>query len=236
MTVYITNVEIKQQTIKIITFVISKISQSDFHQNTKGINTMVTTNTTRTHLRIIIGLGNNAEGTARAEAIMDEGLNDLSDIHKLSADNGIKTLCASMRKPAGTIAQPGWIAPNPNLNGLVAPQAPHPGRVIPAICEQRLMMAAYGASIYESNGRIIDPSALSRARLKEFNLHKAMVNNHNDPESLPEISKSYTVMKYLDQLLTYLHEVLGANKVSLAYVIRDNVTPINPLPPLIERS
>ena len=195
---------------------------------------MVTVNATRTYLRTVIGLGNNAEGTERADAIMSEGLNDLADIHELANDDGIKTLCASVRKPAGTIAQPGWVAPVPNPNQLAAPQVPRAGKVIPAICEQRMMMAAYGATIYESIGREITPASLSRARLKQFKLHKAMVDNHNEPEALPDIGKSYSTMKYLDQLPTYLSEVIGVNKVPLAYVIRDEVTPTNPLPPLID--
>ena len=195
---------------------------------------MVTANATRTYLRTVIGLGNNNEGTERAKTIMIEGLNDLADIHELADDDGIKTLCASVRKPAGTIPQPGWVAPNPNPNQLAAPQVPRTGKVIPAICKQRLLMAAYGASIYESIGREITPAGLSRARLKQFKLHKAMVDNHNDPQPLPDISKTYSTMKFLDQLPTYLSEVIGVNKVPLAYVIRDNVTPIDPLPPLID--
>ena len=195
---------------------------------------MVTANATRTYLRTVIGLGNNNEGTERADAIMSEGLNDLADIHELANDDGIKTLCSSVRKPAGTIAQPGWVAPNPNPNQIVAPQVPRAGKVIPAICEQRLLMAAYGASIYELIGREITPVSLSRARLKQFKLHKAMVDNHNEPEQLPDISKTYSTMKFLDQLPTYLCEVMGVNKVPLAYVIRNEVAPVNPLPPLID--
>ena len=95
-------------------------------------------------------------------------------------------------------------------------------------------MAAYSASIYESIGCEINAAGLSRARLKQFKVHKAMVDNHNEPEPLPDIGKSYSMMKFLDQLPTYLCEVMGVNKVLLAYVIRDNVTPINPLPLLIE--
>ena len=166
---------------------------------------------------------------------MDEGLNDLADIYELAKDDNIKTLCASIRKPAGMIAQTGWIAPTLNLYALVAPQVPHTGRVILAICEQMLMMAAYGAAIYKSTGRTINPAGLSRARLKEFKLHKAMVDNHNYLEAPPEISESDTVMKYLDQLRTCLHEILGMKMVSLAYVILDDVILVSPLPSLISQ-
>ena len=151
---------------------------------------MVTAAATRTYLRTVIGLGNDPQGLKRANAIMAKGLDNLADIFKLTEDNGIKILCASVQKPAGTMAQPGWVAPIPNPNNAVAPQVPRVGQVIPAICEQRLTMAAYGSSIYESISRAIDPVSLSRARLREFKAHRNMVENHNDPESLPEISKS----------------------------------------------
>ena len=59
-----------------------------------------------------------------------------------------------------------------------------------------------------------------------------MVENHNEPESLSEISKSYSIMKYLDQLPAYLSDVLGVSKVALTYVIRDDAAAPNPLPNL----
>ena len=60
-----------------------------------------------------------------------------------------------------------------------------------------------------------------------------MVENHNEPESLPDISKTFTVMKYLDQLPTHLREMLGVANVPLVYIIRETVTPPNPLLALI---
>ena len=82
---------------------------------------MVTVNATRTYLRTVIGLGNNNKGTERADAIMSEVLNNLADIHELANDDGIKTMCTSVRKSAGTITQPVWVALDPNPNQLVAP-------------------------------------------------------------------------------------------------------------------
>jgi hypothetical protein len=142
---------------------------------------MVTVAATRTYLRVVIGLRNNDVGTARANAIMEEGLDNLTDIHELAKDDGIKTLCNSVRKPAGTIPKPGWVAPDQNPNQLVSPQVPRSGHVIPAICEEHLNLAAYGTSIYVSIGRTIEAPSLSRARLREIKLHKATIENHNDP-------------------------------------------------------
>ena len=194
---------------------------------------MVTVPATRAYLRITIGLGNDAEGEERANAIIEEGLDDLSEIGELADDEGIKTLCSSVRKPAGTMPLPGWREPDPNPEGLIAPRVPRIGKIIPVICEQRLTLAAYGASIYQSIGRDVEPAILNRARLREFKLHKATVDNHNEPDPLPDISKTYTtIMKFLDQLPTYLEQVLGVKKVALSYLVR-KADPPAALPDLI---
>ena len=113
----------------------------------------------------------------------------------------------------------------PNPNQLTAPRIPRVGKIIPVICEQRLALAAYGAAIYQSIGRDVEPAILNRVRLREFKLHKATVDNHNEPDPLPEISKTYTIMKFLDQLPTYLQQVLGVKKVALAYLVRKTEPP-----------
>ena len=88
---------------------------------------MVTVAATCTYLRTVIGLGNNPQGLERANTIIAEGLDNLANIFELTEDNGIKILCASVRKPAGTMAQPGWAAPIPNPDNAVAPQVPRIG-------------------------------------------------------------------------------------------------------------
>ena len=74
---------------------------------------------------------------------------------------------------------------------------------------------------------------MTRRRLACFKSHKAMIDNHNEPESLPEISKTFTIMKYLDQIPTHLHAMLGVASVPLAYVIRQDADAPDPLPALI---
>ena len=119
----------------------------------------------------------------------------------MSDEDGVKTICNNVRKPAGTQDQPGWIAPAPNPNNITAPQVPRPGHSVPSLCEQRLKIAAYGAKIYEQIGREVTPIALNRIRLREFKNHQEMIANHSDPDPLPDLSKSFTIQKFLDQLL-----------------------------------
>ena len=105
-------------------------------------------------------------GTARAKAIINEGVNSIEDLVDLYDDSGIKTLCQNVRKPVGTIDDPNWIEPVPNPAVLIAPRMPTPGQQVPAICEVRLNLAAYGASVYESINRDIDTANLTHARLR----------------------------------------------------------------------
>ena len=118
---------------------------------------------TRTYLRSVIGLGNNHEGLERAEAIMVEGLDILTDIYELAEGEGIKTLWSNVRKPAVTAPQPGWIASDQNQ--LVPRHVPRIGKIVPAVCEKKLNLAAYGAAVYQSISRGIDPTSINRSRL-----------------------------------------------------------------------
>ena len=181
----------------------------------------------RAYLRNVIGLGNDADGLERADAIIDEGINSAEDLVDMFDDDGIKSLCANVRKPGGTIQDPEHVGPGP------APRIPRPGKSIPTVCEKRLHQAAYGAKVYASIERDVETANLSRARLRHFKMHYDMITNHDKPDSMPAISKTFTVVKFLDQLPTYLRELHGVAKVSLSYLIRENSIPPNPLPPLL---
>ena len=50
---------------------------------------MAAVQATRAYLRTVIGPGAIAEGMARSNAIIDEGLNDLEDLYELADDNGV---------------------------------------------------------------------------------------------------------------------------------------------------
>ena len=67
-----------------------------------------------------------------------------------------------------------------------------------------LNLAAYGATLYSSIGRVIDTANLTRARLRDLKKHKEMVTNHKKPEAMNELSKTFTIAKFLDQFPTYL--------------------------------
>ena len=142
----------------------------------------------RTYLRDAIGI---RDPVARCQAIQDEGLNLITDFTKFDKED-IKTLCLSVREPARMI-------PNPNA---AAPGAPatilNPGYSIPAICEKQLVSAAYTTRLYEIIGRTINPVSMNRASLKKFNEHQVLMEEHKDPEKLPQVSKTFGIVTAMD--------------------------------------
>ena len=175
----------------------------------------------RTYLKDVIGLGNDQLGTERANAIIAEGLDSFDALVDFNKDD-IKSLCSTVRKPGGTIEDP-----NDNTR-----QISNPGTSIPAISEGRLQLCAYVTGIYKRIGRTVDATTLSRNRLTEFKYHKEVVDNHDDPDSMPPISKTFGIMKMLEHFPTYLESKLGASGISLAYVIREDAVAPVPLPGL----
>lgn len=130
----------------------------------------------RTYLKEVIGLGRNAEGTLGANAIIAEGL-DSFDAFKNFEKADIKALCSSVRKPGGMID-------DPNHDGEGDPrQVSNPGTRIPAICETKLIAAAYGAKLYyEQIGRQVDAKSISDVRLVAFRRHLETVESHDDQD------------------------------------------------------
>ena len=175
----------------------------------------------RTYLRDVIGV---TDPRQRREAVQEQGLDTISDFLEFDKD-GIETLCSSVRKPGGTI-------PNPNANVVGAPATiPNPGYSISAISEKRLIAAAYTANLYDMIGRAITAETMSRSRLKAFDKHRVLIKEHEDPEKMPMVSKTFGIVKAMDLVPSHLRDRLGVRKVPLTYVIRDTVATGNaPLP------
>ena len=119
----------------------------------------------RAYRRDPIGLVMDAQGANRTNTIIAEGVNSIEEFVDLHLDKGMKTLCANVRKSAGTIPNPGWNPPILNPNTLVAPQILVPGQQTSTICEQRLTLTAYGATLHDFISRPIETANLTRARL-----------------------------------------------------------------------
>ena len=52
-----------------------------------------------------------------------------------------------------------------------------------------------------------------------------MIDDHNDLDKLPEISRTFGTIKEMNLVPSHLRERLGIRKVPLSYVIWENVQP-----------
>ena len=146
--------------------------------------------------------------------IQEEGLSVLVDLLEFD-ESGIKTLCASVRKPGGMIVDPN----DPNR------QIVDSGFHTPAICEKRLKWAACGARIYQMIRREINYDLLNRLKLKAFERHSILMTDHEDPEKLLVVSNTFGIVKVMDLIPGHLRDILGSRNIQLSYIIRDKVTP-----------
>jgi len=180
----------------------------------------------RTYLRDEIGVldvtGVNAAG--KREAIQSEGLNVIDDLVDFD-DDEIKILCQSVRKPGGTVQDPN----DPTRT------IPDPGFKVPAICEKRLKLAANGARIYRMINRPITQASLDRNRLKLFDQHLRLIEDHSEPEQIPQVSKTFGIMRAMDLIPSHLRERLGSRKIPLSYIIRETEIPPT-LGPLVDEN
>jgi ribosomal protein L29 len=179
----------------------------------------------RGYLRDVIGVqdvvphGGGVPGNHRRVAIQDEGLETLPDLLEFDED-GIKILCTSVRKPGGMIPDPA----NPLL------RVPNLGYSISALSERRLKAAVYTAKVYHMIGRELTNETLNRQRIRLLSEHRTLLEDHEDPEKLPQVSRTFGIIKAMDQVPSHLRDRLGIRKVALSYVIRDNVEPAPILP------
>ena len=152
-----------------------------------------------TFLKNTIGLRTN-DKVAR---VREHGLESYDTLAELEADE-VKTLIHAARRA-------------------------DPPIVISAIVEKRCKLACYGSRIYTMIRRTPSQDLLSTDRLKQFELHKRIIDDHKEPnDDVPKVTKSFPIDKALDTLPNILRSRLGVRNVALSYVIREAANP----PPL----
>ena len=72
---------------------------------------------------------------------------------------------------------------------------------------------------------------MSRDRIKKIDTHRMLMEDHEDPEKLQVVSKSFGIIRAMDIVPSHLRDRLGVRKIPLSYVIRERPNPGNaPLP------
>ena len=114
----------------------------------------------------------------KSQAIYDSGISDLDAFADFD-QNDIVTLCATLRRPGGTVTVAGT-------------EIPDRGVSVSPVCEIRLKLCAYAANYYKIVQRPIDLSSMAWDRIKHFKDLKTIVKNHTDsgdPQSCPARSQ-----------------------------------------------
>ena len=102
---------------------------------------------------------------------------------------------------------------------------------ISAIVLKRCKLACYGARLYTTIRRDVNSASLNVQRLKQFESHKRIIDDHKDPkDENSKVTKSFPIDKTLDTLPNILRSKLGVRNVALSYVIRELSLPPNPGP------
>lgn len=171
---------------------------------------------------------------------------------RLFTDEGVKTLCQSLRKPGGTIqvAQPGQALPPPPPAPVVQPPAPvigrgrrgrranppaavvvpqqaiqnvpDPGVYVSARAELNLKVACYLAKHYHRTNRLLEADDITMARIERYQRFKQAEEEHKDPDELLTLVKVEKIQDFLDDFPEHLEKYNGQDGKPLSYVIRED--------------
>jgi hypothetical protein len=157
---------------------------------------------------------------ADAAAILSDPAKENLTIEALQLfdDKVVKTLCATLRKPGGTIAGP---APA----GVAAiPQVPNPGVYVSTRAELSLYTACYMAKHYNRTGRTLTAIELTTDAILRFSQYKEAEDAYKEAEETIKLTKPDKIIDFIDDWPDNLALFSGQSGKPLVYVIRDQVT------------
>ena len=147
--------------------------------------------------------------------IQREGIQAVADLADFEKQE-LKQLADNLRKPGGRI-----LDPNPNA----APGAtiPMPAFTYGAKSQKRLTVACDLVRYYQTMGRDLTSANIQWNQvMSNFEIQwKALKDrkDEDDPE-VPTITKALPIIKWTEAFQDFLHRVIGARMIPLAYVIR----------------
>ena len=139
---------------------------------------------------------------------------DLADFEKQE----LHQLADNLRKPGGRIA-------DPNPNAAPGATIPTPAFTFGAKSQKRLTVACDLVRYYQTVGRELTSANIQRNHvMSNFEIQwKALKEkkDEDDPDG-PTITKALPIIKWTEAVQDFLHRVIGARMIPLAYVIRTN--------------
>ena len=135
-------------------------------------------------------------------------------------DKAVKTLCASLRKPGGTILREG------GEDGEEV-RIPDPGTYISTRAELSMYVACYMARHFARTSRILTVADLTVENMNRFGNYRATEEAYKEPEERVKLAKVNKIMDFIDDWPESLALFNGQNGRPLSYVIRDEIVPPN---------
>jgi hypothetical protein len=131
-------------------------------------------------------------------------------------DKGIKTLCASLRKPGGMIDGP---AP---AGGGAVPRIPNPGVYVSTRAEVNMASICYMARHYARTSRTLEAAALSVPNMYLFAQYKEAEDAYKEPTEVMKLKSPDKIIDFIDDWPEHIALYNGQNGRPLSYVLRDD--------------
>ena len=156
--------------------------------------------------------------TGAAAVILSDPAKESIDIESLKYfdDKGVKTLCAALRKPGGTIE-----GPIPG-DGTPPQMIPNPGTYVSLRAELNMVIACYMARHYLRTGRTLIAGLVTIDRLSRYAVFKEAEEAYKEPTEAMKLMKPDKIMDFIEEWPEHLALYDGQVGRPLAYVIRDN--------------
>ena len=139
----------------------------------------------------------NAEGIDRPKDLFEYSKDDLNSVFK------------NLRKSLVAV-----------VSGVIVPVAPH---ALSANSKKRIVMAIDATRYYVQIGKYITPSNMEWSTLANFDVQwQAMQElKKQDDTDVPKLTKSGSIIKWIESLKLHLNETVGVRNCPLVYVVRE---------------
>ena len=147
--------------------------------------------------------------------IQREGIQAVADLADFERQE-LQQLAGNLRKPGGGI-------PDPNPNATPGATIPMPAFAYGAKSQKRLTVACDLVRFYESVGRDLTAANIQWNQvMSNFKIQWKALKDRKDEDDpdVPKITKALPIIKWTEAFQDFLHRVIGARIIPLAYVVR----------------
>ena len=147
--------------------------------------------------------------------IQQEGIQTVADLADFEKQE-LQQLADNLRKPGGRI-------PDPNPNPAPGATIPTPAFTYGAKSQKRLTVACDLVRFYQTVGRDLTAANIQWNQvMSNFKIQWKALKDRKDEDDpdVPKITKALPIIKWTEAFQDFLHRVIGARMIPLAYVIR----------------